>query len=407
MYTIQNEDRITLYNVITSKSDLYNHLQVALGLEIAVLPPYLLGYYSIKDKNSEAAGIMLSVIMEEMLHMALNCNLINAIGEKVVIDRTVVPHHYPSEIPYHAPDKHGNPYAIHMQPVSREVARDLYMLIETPSPFVRGGRSEPQGDNWDTLGQFYQAILEGFENVDRSIPDLFSGDPQMQYHISSVYNGGGYLYKVGNLQEAVHAIRENQMQTQGKRNNPYEPYGINGAQELGHYYRFQEIADGKVALGEVYPVKADLRLSDMEGTTRQMAELFSQAYTLLLKSLEEVFNTPADYERFNGVSRMIMNFVMNPLADILVRTPIDGGVHAGPVFDFDLDYGRITAESRFGYIDVMIDNCKMIVESTPRQEAKHATMKKVLHVLTMIRGAIADEHNWNLVAGHSGVGCPH
>lgn len=406
MYQISDQDRIELYDIITSEDDLYNHLQVALGLEIAVIPPYLLGYYSLKDKNSEAARIMMSVVMEEMLHMALNANLINAIGRKVRIGRSEVPHHYPCPIPYHAPKPDGSPYTISLQGISREITRDLYMLIETPSPFVSGGASQPQGDNWDTLGQFYQAIVEGFENVDKSVPDLFNGDPEKQYHISTVYNGGGYLYKVSNLKEAIHAIRENQMQTQGRRNNPYEPFGIAGAQELGHYFRFQEIADGKVDLGEVYPVRANLLVSELGGVTRHIAELFNQAYTLLLKSLEDVFDTPADYSRFNGIARMLMNFVLGPLADVLVKTPIgDGSENAGPSFEFDLSYQAKVLGNRFGYIDPMIELNQTIIAELP-EGPDQAKLKKVLHVLRMIRGTIAGEHNWDAVTGHTGEGCP-
>ena len=400
MYQISDKERKDLQDIITSEDELYDHLQVALGLEIAVIPPYLLGYYSLHDKNSPAARILLGVVMEEMLHIALDANLINAIGRKVVIDRHEVPHHYPCAIPYHAPCADGSPCTIHLQPVSREVARDLYMLIEKPSPYVLGGPSQPQGNHWDTLGQFYEAIIEGFRTVAAVNPDLFSGDPRRQYAPATIYNGGGRLYPAHDLDDAVRAIRENQQQTQGRRGNPYEPHGPLGAEELGHYFRFRQIADGSIPLGEVYPVKKDLCLDDMQGVTREIAVLFNEAYTLLLKSLEGMFSDIADYSRFNGVSRTLMNFVLGPLAGLLVRTPLGAGVHAGPTFDFDLQYPDIIRQGRLAYIDRMIARAEAICHHLEGDEPAQRELRRVLACLRIVRNNIAGRFNWDSVAGH-------
>ena len=54
---------------IRSVEDLRRHLQWAVELEHATLPPYLTALYSIKDgHNREAVEVIHSVFLEEMLH---------------------------------------------------------------------------------------------------------------------------------------------------------------------------------------------------------------------------------------------------------------------------------------------------------------------------------------------------
>ncbi|QMU59728.1 MAG: hypothetical protein GKR98_17020 [Boseongicola sp.] len=66
---------------ITSLDSLRSHLQWAIELEHATLAPYLTALYSIKDgTNVESAEVIKSVFLEEMLHMALAANILNAVG---------------------------------------------------------------------------------------------------------------------------------------------------------------------------------------------------------------------------------------------------------------------------------------------------------------------------------------
>ena len=61
--------------------DLRQHLQWAIELEHTTLPPYLCALYSIKPgTNSEAVDVIASVFIEEMLHMTLAANVLNAVG---------------------------------------------------------------------------------------------------------------------------------------------------------------------------------------------------------------------------------------------------------------------------------------------------------------------------------------
>lgn len=58
-------------------------LQAAIELEHAVIPPYLYALYSLMPGGNEAAaGIIGSVVIEEMLHLTLAANILNGVGEQ-------------------------------------------------------------------------------------------------------------------------------------------------------------------------------------------------------------------------------------------------------------------------------------------------------------------------------------
>jgi hypothetical protein len=71
---------------IETLESLREHLQWAIALEHATLPPYLCALYSIKGNNEEAAEVLRSVFMEEMLHMTPAANILNAVGGEPEVD---------------------------------------------------------------------------------------------------------------------------------------------------------------------------------------------------------------------------------------------------------------------------------------------------------------------------------
>lgn len=58
-------------------------LQQALMLELATLPPYLSGLWSIKEPSEDgvAAEAIRRIVFDEMSHLGLACNLLTTIGE--------------------------------------------------------------------------------------------------------------------------------------------------------------------------------------------------------------------------------------------------------------------------------------------------------------------------------------
>ena len=66
---------------LDSVEDAWSMLQTAIGVEFGTLPPYLYAMFSIPPgENVAAANLIKSVLMQEMIHMCLACNILNALG---------------------------------------------------------------------------------------------------------------------------------------------------------------------------------------------------------------------------------------------------------------------------------------------------------------------------------------
>src|SRR5262245_27089402 len=71
-------------------------LQTAIELEHSTIPPYLYATYSIKpNTNREIVKLLGSIVQEEMLHLAIDCNILNAIGGSPKIDDPAFIPRYP------------------------------------------------------------------------------------------------------------------------------------------------------------------------------------------------------------------------------------------------------------------------------------------------------------------------
>src|SRR5262249_35589916 len=135
------------YKPIHTIPDLQLHLQWALAVELATIPPYLTALYSIKDNSSDAYSLIKSVAIEEMLHLMLVSNLLNSTGATPKLSGEYVPR-YPGFIPHHAA---GGPY-IQLQTFSPTLMHTTFMAIEQPEP---SPSAPSEGDHFQTIGQFY------------------------------------------------------------------------------------------------------------------------------------------------------------------------------------------------------------------------------------------------------------
>ena len=64
-----------------SRHRLHELLQAAVELAAPVIPPYLCALYSMHPTGNERAKLIIrSVVVEEMLHMILAANVLNAVG---------------------------------------------------------------------------------------------------------------------------------------------------------------------------------------------------------------------------------------------------------------------------------------------------------------------------------------
>ncbi|MDR6116606.1 MULTISPECIES: ferritin-like domain-containing protein [unclassified Sphingomonas] len=145
-------------------------LQTALTIELATIPIYLFTYYSlVRDQRSGeslndtqiyanmAGGIIMSVAVEEMLHLSLTANILFAMGERPRIYRQA-PSQYPTALPYHNPTGPAGPDGQKQVqiPLAKLGFEQLWHFLQIEYP--EQWNTLPKDDNWDTIGQFYSYI---------------------------------------------------------------------------------------------------------------------------------------------------------------------------------------------------------------------------------------------------------
>lgn len=338
---------------IETIKDLQDHVRWAIQVEHSTIPPYLYAYYSLKSATSPVAQLIRSVVIEEMLHVGQACNLLNAVGESPdLADPAFLPT-YPGPLPHHSPDPS---LIIHLAPSSVDLIANTFLRIEKPETVG----DVPETDNYQTLGQFYAAIHDGFIKLAAASPALFSGDPALQ--VIQLYVSGplGQLTPVSDLPSALNGIAEIVDQGEGTTQTEFTSPDEH---ELAHYWKFNEIVDGTIPLEptDVYPLVPDPRLADLPpGPVHDLARLFNDCYGLLLRTFTKVFRTGNDSPYVQkGVTFALMSFVLTPIAQLLAQTPIHGtSWHAGPSFE----YSTATQQQ-------ITDDCRALITSFPLLEA--------------------------------------
>ena len=223
---------------IETREDLQQHLQWAIELEHSTLPPYLTALYSIKDgTNREAIEIIHSVFIEEMLHLTLAANILNAVGGAPNLDYPGIMPSYPTFL------AHSNEaFQVGLAKFSPE-ALETFLQIERPGEHD----GLPEDDNFETIGQFYEAIEEALKRMAAELgeAELFNGDPARQVTDALYYGGSGRIVAVTDLASALKALEEIVEQGEGLQHQEiwdgdrdmFHPE----REEVAHYFRFNEL----------------------------------------------------------------------------------------------------------------------------------------------------------------------
>jgi hypothetical protein len=327
----------------TNAEDLYSHLQGAIELEHATIPVYLTAFFSIKQGfMQEISGILMSVFVEEMLHMSIACNVLNAIDGRPVINKPGFVPTYPGPLPLNVTN-----VDVHLAPLSLEQVA-VFMEIEEPEdplhfPVKAGLLAAPVG--YATIGQFYATLIEKIQELGDKI---FRGDPARQV-TNEQWFPESELFPITTAKQAVDALRLIVEQGEGTKKSP-----LSGT-ELAHYYRFAEIYNGRklvpdssTPLGYSYsgdPIRFDpSRVWNMvsdpkaanyrEGSrARTLADQFNSTYTNLLNSLHDTFNgSPRSLSEAMGLM-FELNIVGGQLVETVDETT---GKQAAPSFEYAL-----------------------------------------------------------------------
>ncbi|EIW65207.1 uncharacterized protein TRAVEDRAFT_42584 [Trametes versicolor FP-101664 SS1] len=181
-----------------TKQDLVDHVKTAMAVELGTLPIYFCALYSIHRDNggvgSKARAHILSIAEQEMLHLALAGNMLCSLdGKQALYDKCFMPT-YPSEILF---DK----IPMKLQPANKENL-ECFLKIEAPympppvpppEPLMFTAMAmaiEPKSfiPEYRSIGQFYNNVEAGIQELSAKDPDLFSGSRANQLRGSEFFD---------------------------------------------------------------------------------------------------------------------------------------------------------------------------------------------------------------------------
>lgn len=317
-------------------------LQTAIELEHSTIPPYLYALYSIKTgANLEAATLIRSVVLQEMLHMSLDCNVLNAIGGHPKIDDPKFIPTYPGPLPGTVESGLTVPLA----PLSKQLLKDVFMVIEEPEDTVDG--EKPSDPGTITIGDFYQKIKEEIVALGKE-GNIFTGNPLKQ--VVTGFQELQHLH-VTDEKSALAAIDLIVAQGEGSRSSPDDP-----EHGLAHYYKYAEIYHGRTLIRNpaphppphlrwiyaghpiqfdpygVQPVIVNPQKNTYAPGSRlaSLNDAFNMAYSNLLRGLHQVFNGQPDYL---GPALLTMQGLKDQ-AQVMMSIETVPGQTAGPTFNY-------------------------------------------------------------------------
>ena len=303
-------------------------LQSAVSVEFSTIPPYLSALWSIKDQMHPVAASIRNVVQEEMLHMALACNMLTALGCVPQINDPLMVPSYPGRIPGGV-----HPELVVSLSGLSDASLDTFIAIEAPST-GNGPETPGQGKGYKTIGAFYEAILHEFQTIK---PEL-STERQVSGPLAHMV-----MVDLAGVERAIALILD---QGEGSEASPE----VTHTHELAHYYRFLEIkhrkrlsgfANGEPAFEgdavdfpEAWPVavvpKGGYLQKDVPAPVWKMINGFDESFTQLLHQLQVVWEHGDQSALVHAIEMM---FGLTEFARSLMTTEIaKGRGNYGPCF---------------------------------------------------------------------------
>ena len=338
-------------------------------LEHATIPPYLTALYSIHPgTNSDAFHVLRVVVVEEMLHLTLAANVLNAVGGTPDLTAPDFVPAYPAYLPDGEHD-----FEVNLQGFCEE-SIETFLKIERPREapseearlihrrhrgrLVLAAAPGDSGMQFFSIGEFYREIERGLRHLEKEKAKtgeaLFVGDPARQITSDYYYSGGGEVIPVTDLKSACAALRLIAEQGEGVGGRIYDI-----ERELAHYYRFQQLRLGRyyqegdepseptgpplaVDWQAVYPLKKNARLDDFpDGSELHAAALaFNAAYAEFLELLTRSFGGQPELL----IDAVVDMFRLREQMTQLIHNPIPGsdGVNAAPTFEMAAVAGAVS-----------------------------------------------------------------
>lgn len=275
-------------------------LQQAIMVEHSTIPLYLSAYYSIVNTTgSDAASIIHSILIEEMLHMTIACNVLNAIGGAPSIDMPSFIPEFPLTLPL-------TNVSVDIAPLSDSLIQN-FMLIEATT-----SRDKSIGSAYMYILSLLEALVQEYGES-----NIYTGNFSLQVQAQTFDNPPKVAKKISNFSDTVEALLGVSEQGGGCPVPGHEelwpreadihsgPLGGN----FSHWARFASIhakrswreGDNSTSgptgppipgVGAVRAFVANPSVSDFEPGTQAhtLTHAFASNYTALLAKLHNVFN---------------------------------------------------------------------------------------------------------------------
>jgi hypothetical protein len=359
--------------VVTHREQLWYLLQEAAQLEHMIMCQYLYASFSLKTGPDEGLTseqatavanwhrMLTGIAVEEMLHFALVCNVMSAIGAAPPVGRPNFPRqsdHLPPGVqfrllPFGRDSLTHFLYLERPEGMERLDADEFTPARPGPEP-VAADEVMPRMEGFSTAGHLYRGIESGLRSFAEAVGErkLFVGPPSAQ--ATPELFGWPKLVAVTDLASARKAIDEIIEQGEGARGN----------WKTAHYGRFLGIWDEYERLraadscfmparpvipaftrqpydvSEPQPVLSD-------PATRAVQEIFNLGYEMLLQMLNRIFThtteTDDQLKVLVGTAFGLMTQVLRPLGSALTTMPAGPehpGRTAGPAFEMYYEFGN-------------------------------------------------------------------
>ncbi len=345
-----------------NRDHLLHVLAEAAELEHNILCTYLYAAFSLKREQSEgltAAELakvdswrkaLLSICVEEMMHLAQVANLMVAVGARPHFNRPNFPvgkgyHPAAIELALAPFDLDTLEHFIFLERPERAPEHDAKPLgveegPERPAPSSRA--LMPSSPDYETIGEFYAYIRQGIVDLSAAMGEqvMFCGPADYQMRGEELKSAD--LLVVRDLASATAAI--DLIVVQGE--------GSPGHGEQSHYRRLSEIKQEYLQLqrerAEFLPHRPVARNPVMRAPhardrvpvtaagARQLLDAANGAYAAMLATLGAVFDTGRTQERAVLIEgSLALMHTLGALSDRLTRLPAsqqDASVNAGVTF---------------------------------------------------------------------------
>lgn len=336
-------------------------LRAAMKIELTTIPLYATAAYTISEvgdyariapaeANSGPLETIRQVMVEEMLHLALVANILNAVGGCVTLDRAEAIPAYPCAI---LPSGKG-PVA-RLRRFSKEQVRVFREIERAPADF-----SKVKDGDWrkaETIGGFYHCVELALTAIVKAHGEkaVFTGDPCWQVGPEHYWGAGGAMIRVTDRKSAMRALRmivdEGEGADLGGRAGDGDPIPGGGGEDVAHFFKFNQILlarryapDDRIGQpptggdlvtdwNAVHPMRDDPKAEDFAHLPEVHARMiaFDRLYTDFLLTLQAAFSGAPG--RLKDMAPVMI--AMRRAAEGLVRIPVcETGETAGPGWRF-------------------------------------------------------------------------